>query len=163
MESRFFKFRNYLLISFFFMLGLSCEKGKNNSTETSLSYELTQIAETDSTISFQLLFTKPIKNLSLDGQKISLVLTELLVSIQPVVDSGQNFISFLLTGNAHIAVDSILTGAIHGYSPRGMILTPLLINNTFTLDYRFTIERELPIYFIIHLLMRFVLRKKTHL
>ncbi len=147
MEIRFFKFRNYLLILFSLVLVLACEKGKNNSTETNLTYELTKVAETDSTVSLRLHLTKPIKNNSSDGREFSLAITELLVCILPVIDSSHIFITFLLAGNTQSAIDSILTGSLHGNSPRGLILSPLLVNNTFLLEYSFTIRRGIPYLF----------------
>lgn len=142
---------------------LSCEKGKNDTSEVNLPYDLVKISESDTTISFLVSSKSSILHQSSSNTQFNLLLTEVLISVCPILDSNVNFITTILNGFTNTSIDTVLEGSRLRSETRGIVVSPLLQGDSLLFKYQFTIKKGYLIYFTIHLFDTFVNSKKTRL
>jgi hypothetical protein len=136
-----------LLITTHLVAGCGREGSEISSARISLIFNLVQLAETDSSITFAHSFRRSIGEMTPsfgEGRSFRLNLSETLVSISPVVDSNLNFVALTLTGSPNTVLDTIISGVSLGNGGRGVRISPLVRNDSTLVEYQFTIKKGVP-------------------
>lgn len=126
------------------MMACMREQSEISSSTKSVDFNLVKLTETDSTVSLALSCGIPIENVISglwDIKVYRLNLSELLVSICPIVDSNLNFVTATLNGNSNTTLDRIITGTLVGSEGRGIRILPLVRNDSTLVEYHFTIKK----------------------
>lgn len=126
---------------------LSCEKGKNDTAEVNLPYQLLKISESDTTISFLVSSKSSTLHQSSSNAQFNLLLTEVLISVCPLLDSNVNFITTILNGSTNTSIDTVLVGSRLRSEARGIVVSPLLLGDSLLFNYQFTIRKGVPYLF----------------
>ncbi len=137
----------HLFLLSFGLLFVSCEKGKDDSVFAEFIYNLSQLNETDSTVTLTFAFSTA-KSLPTNSNKFhTLNMGEALVSIIPIVDSTSNFLTTLLAGSSLTEVQPIVSGSLPRLDTRGIYIRSNETTNNVALEYHFTIKKGVPYLF----------------
>jgi hypothetical protein len=138
----------WLIISVYVLILLaSCETGKDDRVEVDFIYNLTQLHETDSTVTLKFNFSTTKSQPTNIGEIHLLNMDEALVSIIPIVDSNANFISTVVAGNALTQIQAVVNGSTPRIDNRGVYLEADESTNNLILEYQFTLRKKVPYLF----------------